>query len=547
MKTKRYQTVLELVEAAFRLHSQKPCYTCLGHTMTYQEIDQLSSRFASFLQNTLQLQAGDRLAIQLPNLLQYPVVLYGAIRAGIVVVNTNPLYTPKELVHQLKDSGAKALVVLANVAHNASAIVEQTDVEHVIVTQVGDLLPTPKRQLVNFVLKFVKKAVPPFHFKHYYHFAETVSASLPERSAIAPPSPDDLFVLQYTGGTTGVSKGAMLSHRNLCANVQQVVLNNDRLFAKDSEIIVAALPLYHIFAFNLHSLCAFLYAAHNILIPNPRDIKAFVKAVKPYKVADYVAVNTLYNALVRNPEFAKTDFSELHTSAAGGMAVTEEVARRWYELTGCPICEGYGLTETSPVLSSNPGHNIQAGTIGIPLMETEMRIVGEDGQELADGEIGELVVRGPQVMSGYWQRPEATAEVLSEDGWFHTGDIAIKRPDGYFKIVDRKKDMILVSGFNVYPNEIEDVVSAHQAVLECAAIGIPSVETGEAVKLFVVANGARPTKEDIISHCRQSLTAYKVPKLIEFVDALPKTNVGKILRRELREPAPPEKQVAQRQ
>lgn len=535
METQKYETVLELIEDAFKKNADLPAYTCLGHTLSFKQVDEYSKRFASFLQHHTNLSPGDRVAVQLPNILQYPVVMYGAIRAGMVLVNTNPLYTPRELQHQLKDSGAKALVVLANVANNASEILDQTDVEHVIVTEIGDLLPPIKKLVVNFVVKKVKKLVPDFQFTAPTTFAQAMQLGEKPFNAVAPPRPGDVCVLQYTGGTTGVAKGAMLTHSNLCSNVVQVLGHMSRLFKTRSEVIVAALPLYHIFAFNLHGLCAFVHAGHNILIPNPRDIKAFVKAIKPFKVSTFIAVNTLYNALARDEDFAQLDFSQLKTCAAGGMALTEDVIRRWKDLTGNTLCEGYGLTETSPVIITNPDGAIRSGTIGTPLKDTEIRIEDDDGNEVANGDVGEIVVRGPQVMLGYWQRPEATKEVLSDDGWFKTGDMAVRSDDGYVKIVDRKKDMILVSGFNVYPNELEDVASMHPAIVECAAIGVPSEETGEAVKLFVVTNGTEVSKQDVIDFCRKSLTAYKVPKLIEFVDALPKTNVGKILRRELRE------------
>lgn len=534
METKRYSTVNELLQDAFQRYRDFPGFTCLGHTMTYGEIDTLSDRFASYLQNHTQLQPGDRIAIQLPNLLQYPVVLYGAIRAGLVIVNTNPLYTARELLHQLKDSGARALVVLANVADKAAEVLPQTDVETVIVTQVGDLLPPVKRLLVNGVVKYIKRAVPSFQFKNSLSLSQALDlGKLPPRPVNVRP--ESLLLLQYTGGTTGVAKGAMLTHGNLSANVQQVLNHMSKLFKTDSQVVAVALPLYHIFAFNLHGLCAVSRGAHNILIPNPRDLPAFIKALKPYKVSLFVAVNTLYNALIRYPDFQKLDFSELKTSAAGGMAVTEDVAKRWREITGCPICEGYGLTETSPVLISNPDGAPQPGTIGTPVMDTEIRIVDEQGRDVEPGQPGELLARGPQVMLGYWKKEEATAEVLDADGWFKTGDIAIRRPDGYYKIVDRKKDMILVSGFNVYPNEVEDVATQHPDIVEAAVIGVPSTETGEAVKLFVVVGERKVPEDEIIAFCRQRLTGYKVPKIIEYRDSLPKSNVGKILRRELRD------------
>lgn len=533
MDTKRYSTVIELLQDAFHQYRDLPAFTCFGYTMSYGELDVLSASFASYLQHHTQLQPGDRIAIQLPNIHQYPVVLYGAIRAGLVIVNTNPLYTPRELLHQLRDSGAKALVVLANVADRAAEILPQTQVETVIVTEVGDMLPSVKRLLINCVVKYLKRAVPHFQFSKSVAFTQVLKLGDQAPHPVSV-NPNTLLLLQYTGGTTGVAKGAMLTHDNLCANVRQILHHMTKLFKSQSQVVAVALPLYHIFAFNLHGLCAVSRGAHNILIPNPRDLPAFVKAIKPYKVSLFVAVNTLYNALLRFPDFRRLDFSELKTSAAGGMAVTEDVAKRWQELTGCSLCEGYGLTETSPVLITNPDSAIQPNTIGTPVIETEIKIVDSEGLEVELGQPGELCARGPQVMQGYWKKEEATAEVLDTDGWFKTGDIAICRADGYYKIVDRKKDMILVSGFNVYPNEVEDVVTQHPDVVEAAVIGVPSVETGEAVKLFVVTGEKKVSEDDLIAFCRQRLTAYKIPKIIEYRDSLPKSNVGKILRRELR-------------
>jgi long-chain acyl-CoA synthetase len=531
--SKRYANLVDLLEDSFARYESLSAFTCLGHSLTYGEMDRLSAKFASFLQAHTQLKPGDRIAIQLPNLHQYPIALYGALRAGMVVVNTNPLYTPTELRHQLIDSGAKGLVVLANVACKAAEILADTSVETVVVTQVGDMLPAFKRMLTNGVVKYVKKMVPKYTFAHSINFLDALAIGKTEFKPVEITS-NTLALLQYTGGTTGVAKGAMLSHGNICANIHQILTQMKGLFVAPAQIAVAALPLYHIYAFNMHAFLSLTRGAQGILIPNPRDIKSLVNAVKPYKISVYVAVNTLYNAMVRNSEFGRLDFSGLTLCSAGGMAVTEEVAKRWHELTGCLICEGYGLTETSPVLTSNPDSDIRNGTIGVPLEDTELKIVDEQGHEVAEGEPGELCARGPQVMSGYWQRPEATAEVLTPDGWFSTGDIAVRRPDGYYKIVDRKKDMILVSGFKVYPNEVEDVVTQHPDIIEAAAIGVPNDQTGEAVKLFVVSGERRVPEDEIIAFCRKKLTGYKIPKLIEYRDSLPKSNVGKILRRELR-------------
>lgn len=533
MESKRFDTVIELLDSAFTQYRDLPAYTCMGHTLTYHDIDQLSQRFASYLQHHTSLKPGDRIAIQLPNILQYPVVLYGAIRAGLVVVNTNPLYTSRELKHQLTDSGAKALVTFANVADKAAEIIGQTDVEQVIMTELGDLFPWFKRQAVNFVVKHVKKMVPQYDIGPYVSLLDALNQG-DQPFTPANAERDTVLVLQYTGGTTGTAKGAMLSHYNLCANVEQILNHMTQLFQEASDEVVAALPLYHIFAFNIHALCAFSRGAHNILIPNPRDIPAFVKTIKGRQISAFVAVNTLYNALARDKEFTKLDFSALKTSAAGGTAVTEEVIRLWQKVTGCPICEGYGLTETSPVLVANPNGAIQPGTIGTAVKDTGVIIVDDEGNEMPDEEPGELCARGPQIMLGYWKNPEATADVLSEDGWFRTGDIAVKRQDGYYKIVDRKKDMILVSGFNVYPNEVEDAVSSHPSVIECAVIGVPSESTGEAVKLYVVTDDKNLDKEALMTHCRKTLAAYKIPRQVEFRESLPKSNVGKILRKDLR-------------
>ncbi len=533
MNRRRFDTVTELLDHAFREYPDVPAYTCMGHSLSYAEIDELSSRFASFLQHSAGLEPGDRVAVQLPNILAYPVAAYGIVRAGMVLVNTNPLYTPRELRHQLRDSGAKLLVVLSNVANVAAQVVHETDIRKVVVVDLGDLHPWPKRPLINFVVRHVKKMVPPYQLEQSISLREALQVSA-ERQPITV-QPQSLCALQYTGGTTGLAKGAMLSHANLCANVDQVLDRINSPFSAPGQIAVAALPLYHIFAFTMHAMCAFSQGANNLMIPNPRDLPALVKALKPHKISLFVGVNTLYAALARHAEFARLDFTRLKVSAAGGMAVTEDATRRWQAVTGSQICEGYGLSETSPVLSSNPDTAIEPGTIGLPLKDTQLKIMGEDGQPVADGEAGELWARGPQVMLGYWNNPQATAEVIDSEGWFKTGDIAQKRADGYYKLVDRKKDIINVSGFKVFPNEVEDVVCQLPAVLEAAVVGIPASEVhGERVKLFVVVTDDQLTAEDILEHCRKNLTAYKVPKLVEFRTQLPKSNVGKILRKDLR-------------
>lgn len=530
-------TIVDVFTESVKKYAGNRAFTCLGHSLTFADIDHLSARFASYLQNETRLKPGDRISIQLPNVLQYPVALFGAIRAGLVVVNTNPLYTARELEHQLKDSGAKALVVLANVAATAASVIERTDVETVIVTEVADLHPPLKRFLINNVVKYVQKAIPAFSFPKSVAFTETMKA---RESGFTPVSvaPEDLAILQYTGGTTGVAKGAMLSHANLVANKNQLSVHLTNIMREGESVTwVAPLPLYHIYAFTVHCMSVFSGGNHNLLIPNPRDIKALVKALKGEKIYGFVGLNTLFNALAHNEEFRKLDFSSMEFTGSGGMALTKEVARLWTDVTGVVPGEGYGLTETSPVVSANPPHAVQQGTVGTPVEGTEVKVINDAGETLPTGEPGELCVRGPQVMMGYWQRPEATAEVLSEDGWFRTGDMAIIQEDGYIRIVDRKKDMIVVSGFNVYPNEVEDVLSEHPGILEAGVIGVPDERTGEAVKAFVVRRDPALTTDEVISFAKKSLTGYKAPKQVEFVDELPKSAVGKILRRELKEAA----------
>lgn len=532
--TIRFDTLDKLLDYSFKEYASLNAYSCTGHTLSYKQVDELSQRFASYLRNQLGLQPGDRIALQMPNILQFPVALFGAIRAGVVVVNVNPLYTPREIKHQLQDSGAKALVVLSNVAANVASVIQQTDVKTVIVTNFADLHPAPKRWLINFVVKNVKKLVPDFQFENSISFRNALA--LGNKPFEAPAfKPDDVAVLQYTGGTTGVAKGAMLSHNNLCSNVWQLLTHMPDLCDIGKEVWVACLPFYHIYALNLHGLCSVCTGGHNILIPNPRDMAAVVKALDGSGMTIFIGINTLLNALARYEPFKQLDFSTLKITTAGGMALNEDVAVNWKKVTGSDISEGYGLTETSPVVSGNPLQAIKIGTIGKALPETEIKVVDDNGNTLPQGEVGELCVRGPQVMKGYWQKPEETANVLSADGWLRTGDMAVVREDGYIKIVDRKKDMILVSGFNVYPNEIEDVVCTHPNIVEAAAIGVPDIESGEVVKLFVVVDSDTITEEEIYNYCKERLTAYKRPKIIEFKESLPKTNVGKILRKDLRE------------
>ena len=528
------KTLIEVFNKACATYATSKAFTCMEQSLTYAELDQLTAKFAAYLQKQTDLKPGDRIAVQLPNVLQYPVAVFGALRAGLVVVNTNPLYTANEIKHQLNDSGAKALVVLANIARNAAEVIEETQVKTVIVTELADLHSPLKRILINSVVKYIKKLVPEFEFKNSVRFRETLTLSEKDFSPV-PRDAEDIAVLQYTGGTTGVAKGAMLSHRNLVANMLQVNEHMKNVFRKNQETYIAPLPLYHIYSFTLHCTSAITLGNHSILIPNPRDIPAFVKTLKSVPFSLFVGLNTLFNALMRNEDFLKLDFSSLRLTSSGGMALTVETYKKWTALTGAPLVEGYGLTETSPVVTINPFDAPVQGTVGITMAETECKVVDADGKELPAGEAGELCIRGPQVMKGYWQRPEATAEVIDADGWFYSGDIAIIQPDGYIKIVDRKKDMINVSGFKVFPNEVEDALCCHPDILEAAVIGLPDGEGSEMVKAFVVSKNSELTADDVRRYAKGVLTAYKVPKQVEFRTDLPKTNVGKILRRELRD------------
>jgi long-chain acyl-CoA synthetase len=530
-----YPSINALLAAAVLRYGPSPALSALGHTMDFQTLDRLSAAFASWLQRHTDLQSGDRIAIQLPNLLQYPVVFLGALRAGLVVVNTNPLYTAREMEHQFLDSGAKALVVLANMASVAQTVIPKTGIRHVVVTELADLHPQPLRSLINLAARYVKKLVPEWHIPGAVPLrrALQMGAAAPHREAA--PVASDLAVLQYTGGTTGVSKGAMLSHGNVVANVQQsasLFVTYD--FHDGAERLLLPLPLYHIYAFNA-CLGMISRGCHTVLVPNPRDLASVVKAFRRYRPTGFAGLNTLFVALCNDEAFCALDFSELKLTMSGGMALTMAAAERWRQVTGVEIVEGYGMTETSPVISVNPVNANRLGTIGVAVPSTGVRILDDEGRELSAGEPGELVVRGPQVMQGYWQRPDETAKVLDADGWLCTGDIALVTPEGYLRIVDRKKDMIVVSGFNVYPNEIEDVVAAHPGVLECAAVGVPDERSGESVRVFVVRRDPALSEDALREHCRANLTGYKMPRQFIFRDSLPKSNVGKILRRELRD------------
>ncbi|GAB3250670.1 long-chain-fatty-acid--CoA ligase FadD [Larkinella harenae] len=531
-----YPSLVELIEEGCEQFADLPAYANMGKQLTFREIYTLSGHFASYLQNDLHLKKGDRVAIQMPNLLQYPVALFGILRAGLVVVNTNPLYTPREMQHQFMDSGAKAIIILANFASNLEKIIDKTDIQHVIITQIGDLLGFPKKQIVNAVVKYVKKMVPSYQLSKAVSLSEALSRGSRHAVQKVTLTGSDLAFVQYTGGTTGVSKGAALTHRNIVANTLagSYWMQIDRIKAPQC-IIITPLPLYHIYALTVNAMLALKSGCLNVLITNPRDMNAFIDDLKKYKFNMFVGLNTLYNGLLNHPRITEVDFSQLQISSAGGMALQTSVAERWKKLTGITIAEGYGLSETSPILSSNPcDGSARLGTIGLPLPSTEMKIMQEDGTEAPMGMPGEIWAKGPQVFPGYYNRPEETAKVL-ENGWFKTGDIGIVDEDGFFRIVDRKKDMILVSGFNVYPNEIEDVISQCPGVLEVACIGVPDEKSTEAVKIFVVRKDPDLTAEAILKYSKEQLTNYKRPRHIEFRDELPKSNVGKILRRPLRD------------
>ncbi|MGI2136951.1 long-chain-fatty-acid--CoA ligase FadD [Shewanella baltica] len=538
INVEQYSSLVDMFETAVAKYEDQPAFINMGATLTYRKLEERSRAFAAYLQNELKLEKGDRVALMMPNLLQYPIALFGVLRAGMVVVNVNPLYTPRELKHQLIDSGAKAIVVVSNFARTLEEVVEQTPVESVIITSLGDQLSAPKRTLVNFVVKYIKKLVPKYDLPHALSMRDTLSTGRRMQYIKPEVTNDDLAFLQYTGGTTGVSKGAMLTHGNIVANVLQADGAYSPALNDGSEFVVTALPLYHIFALTVNCLLFLHKGSQNLLITNPRDIPGFVAELKKYPFTALTGVNTLFNALVNSDEFSQLDFSRLKLSIGGGMAVQKAVADKWQAITKTRLLEGYGLTEASPLLTCCPynldGYN---GSIGFPAPSTLIQIRDDDGKVLAQGETGELFGKGPQVMKGYWQRPEETAKVIDTDGWLATGDIGYMDEKGFFYIVDRKKDMILVSGFNVFPNEVEEVIALHPKVIEVAAVGVPNDASGELVKVFVVAKDKSLTAEDIIKHCRIHLTGYKVPKLVEFRNELPKTNVGKILRRELRDEA----------
>ncbi len=535
INTEDYPTLLSMVEEAFGKYATKPAFSCMGKELTFSEVDKLSRDFGAYL-HSRGLEPGDRIALMMPNLLQYPIALFGAMRAGLTVVNTNPLYTPREMLHQFNDSGAKAIVIAENFAANLQKILPDTQIKTIITTSIGEMLGFPKANIVNFVVRNIKKMVPKYDIPNTVNFKEAVSQgkkfSLKSFNATA----DDTIFLQYTGGTTGVAKGAMLTNSNMVGNMLQMKAWMSPYMQDGKEVALCALPLYHIFALTVNCFGIMAIGGMNILVTNARDIPSVIKAIKSYPTSVISGVNTLFNALMNHPDFKTIDFSSLKVTVAGGMALQRPVAEKWQQLTGCFLAEGFGMTESSPVVTANPFDSRlgQIGTIGLPLPSTDVRIVDEQGQVMGVGQIGEIQVKGPQVMKGYYNRPDATAETIV-NGWLCTGDIGLMEESGFFRIVDRKKDMILVSGFNVYPNEIEEVVAGHPKVLEAAAIGINDAKSGEVVKLFVVKKDNSLTEKEVIDYCRANMTGYKVPKVVEFRKELPKTNVGKILRRALRE------------
>jgi long-chain acyl-CoA synthetase len=535
----QYASLVALMEESFSKNASAVAYSFMGKDITFGQTDSLSQAFAAYLQG-LGLVKGDRVAIMMPNVPQYPVTVAAILRAGYVVVNVNPLYTPRELEHQLKDSGSKAIVIIENFANTLEQCIANTPVKHVVLTAMGDQLGVLKGALVNYVVRNVKKMVPPFNLPGAVRFNDAVAQGT--RGSLKRPDikPDDVAVLQYTGGTTGVSKGAVLLHRNVIANVLQSEAWNGPAMAGMASGVqptyVCALPLYHIFAFTVNMMLGMRTGGKNILIPNPRDLPAVLKELSKHKVHSFPAVNTLFNGLANHPDFNTVDWSHLKVSLGGGMAVQSAVAKLWLEKTGCPICEGYGLSETSPSASCNPTNSkVFTGTIGVPIPGTYFKLLDDDGNEVPPGQPGEIAIKGPQVMAGYWQRPDETAKVMTPDGYFKSGDIGIVDEHGFFKIVDRKKDMILVSGFNVYPNEVEDVVSGMDGVMECACVGVADDKSGEAVKLVIVKKNPDLTEAQVREFCKTNLTGYKQPKVVEFRTDLPKTPVGKILRRELRD------------
>ena len=537
----QYPSLVALLEESFKKNRDLPAYKFMGKSISFREVDEASRALAAYLQ-TQGLSKGDRVALMMPNVPQYPVAVAAVLRAGYVVVNVNPLYTPRELEHQLKDSGAKLIIMVENFATTLQQVMSAVPTKKVILTALGDMLGFPKRLIVNYVVRNVKKMVPAFDLPGAVWFNDAVSQGQGKSYTAPTTGPDDIAVLQYTGGTTGVSKGAVLLHRNLVANVLQAEAWYQpalkKIPAGEQIVTICALPIYHIFGFNTNMMLGMRMGGCNILIPNPRDLPGVFKELAKEKFHSFPAVNTLFMAMAHHPQFGTVDWSHLKISVGGGMAVQSATAKLWLEKTGCPIVEGYGLSETSPSATCNPVDSTSySGNIGLPMPNTELTLLDDDGNEVPMGTPGEICIRGPQVMAGYWQRPDETAKVMTADGFFRSGDIGVVDERGYFKIVDRKKDMILVSGFNVYPNEVEDVVTQMPGILECAAVGVPDAKAGEAVKLVIVKSDAKVTEADVRAYCEANLTGYKRPKIVEFRTDLPKTPVGKILRRELRDKA----------
>ncbi len=537
LRPEKFSALSQLVDHFCSEHAELPAFTCFGRTLNYGEVDELSDRFAHYLITQTNLQPGDRIAIQLPNILQFPIAFYGATRAGLVVVNTNPLYTVQEMAHQFKDSGVKGIVILSNFCDKLEKILPETDIETVVVTQFGDLQKPLRRHFINVVIKYVRRLTPAYSISNTADFHEVVNTPVPSFDYPKAGEADDIALILYTGGTTGFAKGAMLSHNNLITNMMQLRSRCVAVIEDKIENILAPLPMYHSYAFLLHGLTMPYAGNHNILVPNPKDIAGLIKLFKKWSVSGFVGINTLYLAMLRHEDFPSIDFSTMKFCGAGGMAMTTSVSEEWLEMTGSPIYEGYGLTECSPVVSVNIPGKERTGTVGPVVPETETKVVNDEGVEVAPGERGELWIRGPQVMKGYWQHEEETAEALTADGWFKSGDYVEISDDGFISIVDRKKDMILVSGFNVFPNEIEDWVNRHPDVLESAAIGVPSEKTGESIKLFIVPQHGDVDFESVRAHCKEGLTAYKLPREFVLIEELPKSIIGKILHRELRDKA----------
>lgn len=531
----KYSSLVEFFDDILVKYASLPAYYCMGKTITFAQLDKMSKRFGAYLISR-GLQKGDRIALMMPNMLQYPIALVGALRAGLIVVNTNPLYTPREMLHQFTDSGAKAIVIAENFASNLQKVLPDTEINTIIVTSIGEMLGFIKGGIVDFVVRKVKKMVPRYELPNTVRFKEAMKRGAKFNIPDIERKPEDVIFLQYTGGTTGVSKGAMLTNKNMVANMLQIRAWMGSILEEGKEVCLSPLPMYHIFALAVNFLAMSSLGAKTVLVTNARDLKSVIKEFKKHPISLMTGVNTLFNALLHNEDFKTVDFSPLKVTVGGGMAVQRAVSESWQQLTGCPLSEGFGMTEASPVVTVNPIDGTgRIGTIGLPVPSTDVRIADENGKILGPGEVGEIQVYGPQVMKGYWNKPDETAKTIVDDGWLCTGDMGLMEEDGFFKIVDRKKDMILVSGFNVYPNEIEDVVTMHPKVLEAAAIGVPSEKSGEVVKIYIVKKDATLTAEEVTAYCKENLTGYKVPKMVEFREELPKTNVGKILRRALKE------------